>query len=189
MEKVFQVLRTNTMVQAGLLVVLGLLLVLWPGVTIVTVLYLTAILLALSGALAVFSYFRVSEEAGRPAGVLVTGVVVLLCALVIALFPGVIAGFFSVVLGAILVLCGVVNAVRSYELRAYQDATWPFSFAVSALIAIGGIVVMVNPFASTSLLVFVLGVVMVVAGAEDLLVEWRARKALREGKPTAGGDR
>lgn len=180
MGKMMDAVRKNAMVQGVLMIVFGFLMIVWPGPAIITALYLVAGMLALWGITSVVGYFRVEEEAGRPAPMLVSGVVLLIAALLIVVFPAALASVGSVVLGIVLLFCGVVNAVRSWELRAYADSTWVFSFVVSILIAVGGVVVVVNPFDTAALLVFVLGVCMLVAGVEDVVIEMRARKALKE---------
>jgi len=47
MESAFKVIRSNMMVQACLFIAFGLFLILWPGATIMTVIYLFGALFAL----------------------------------------------------------------------------------------------------------------------------------------------
>lgn len=178
MDSFLEILKSNIIAQAIVSIVVGLLLMFWPGITVITVLYLVGIIFAIMGISSLVSYFKASESA-RPTGVLVTGVFFCLIALIVFLFPQAIAGFFSVILGIILVICGVVNAVRSMELKRYGHDSWIFSIILSALIAIGGIVIIANPFETTSLLVFVLGLIIASNGIVDLIIEAQMRKALK----------
>ena len=91
-----------------------------------------------------------------------------------------IAGFFSVVLGIILVICGAVNAVRSGELKKYGERSWGFSMGLSVLIIIGGLVIIANPFETTSLFVFILGLIIAANGIVDLIVDAELRKAIKK---------
>lgn len=118
MQSFLNIVKSNIVAQAIISIVVGLLLMFWPGITIVTVLYLVGIVFAVMGISSLVSYFR-APEAERQVGVVATGVFFCLVALIVFLFPQVIAGFFSVVLGIILVICGAVNAVRSGELKKY----------------------------------------------------------------------
>ena len=76
-------------------------------------------------------------------------------------------------------LCGVVNAVRSVELRGLDGYSWIVGLVVSVLIAIGGVVIIWNPFESTVTFIMVLGALLAVNGGADLLIEWRSREQLR----------
>ena len=176
MESLFNIIRSNVLVQAVVSIALGLFLVLWPGVTVVTLIYLFGALLALSGAASVVSYFRERSQRYHAPAVLATGVLFLLLGLVAFIFPQVIAGFFSVVLGIVLALCGVVSAVRALELRRYPDYSWVAALVLGVVVAIGGIVILVNPFQSTVTFVLVLGVALLVNGVGELFIEGRLRQ-------------
>ncbi|MCI8469854.1 MAG: hypothetical protein HFJ75_10340 [Eggerthellaceae bacterium] len=179
MESFVKMVRSNIVVQAVLFLALGLFLIFMPGVTVTTVIYLMGALLGLSGVASLVSYFRPNGPHTREPGVLMTGVFLLVCALIVFLFPQVIASFFSVALGIVLVLCGVVNAVRAVELRGLDSYSWIVALVISVLIAIGGVVIIWNPFESTVTFIMVLGVLLAVNGAADLLIEWRSREELK----------
>lgn len=179
MQSFLNVVKSNIVEQAIISIVVGLLLMFWPGITIVTVLYLVGVVFAVMGISSLVSYFR-APETERQVGVVATGVFFCLVALIVFLFPQVIAGFFSVVLGIILVICGAVNAVRSGELKKYGERSWGFSMGLSVLIIIGGLVIIANPFETTSLFVFILGLIIAANGIVDLIVDAELRKAIKK---------
>lgn len=178
MNSFLDIVKSNIIAQAVLSIIVGLLLMFWPGITIVTVLYLVGIIFAIMGISSLISYFKALESA-RITGMLATGVFFCVLALIVFLFPQVIAGFFSVILGIILVICGAVNAVRAMELKSYGGNSWIASIILSVLIAIGGVVIIANPFQTTALLVFVLGLIIASNGIVDLIIEAQLRKALK----------
>lgn len=178
MNSFLNIVKSNIIAQAVLSIIVGLLLMFWPGITIVTVLYLVGIIFAIMGISSLISYFKAPESA-RITGMLATGVFFCVLALIVFLFPQVIAGFFSVILGIILVICGAVNAVRAMELKSYGGNSWIASIILSVLIAIGGVVIIANPFQTTALMVFVLGLIIASNGIVDLIIEAQLRKALK----------
>lgn len=182
MESLLNIIKSNSLVQAILFIALGLFIAFWPGATIVTIIYLFGALFLLSGIASLVNYFRVKEDVNRPTGVLAAGVFYFILALLVFLFPQVIASFFSVVLGIILVLCGVVNAVRSAELRQYGNGgrSWAVGLVVGIVIALAGVIVLVNPFETTAMLVFFLGIFLFINGLADLVLELYARKVRKE---------
>ncbi|MCI9129817.1 MAG: hypothetical protein HFJ65_05880 [Eggerthellaceae bacterium] len=175
MEGFVNVVRSNMMVQGVVCIALGAFLMFWPDATIITVIYLMGLIFALTGAASLVGYFRQKSSHYRAPAVLTTGVFFLVLALIVFIFPAVIASFASVALGVVLALAGVVSAVRSFELRSLHGPVWIIMLAVSALVAIGGIVIIANPFETTSLFVFMIGAVLLVNGIADVVIEVQSR--------------
>ena len=180
MKSFLDALRSNMLAQAITSIALGIFLAFWPGITVITVVYLLALYLAVSGIASLVAYFRSSGARYRSAGVLANAVLLLVLALLVFLFPEAVGGFFSLILGILLTIGGIVNAVRSVELRAYRGSTWVVTLILSAVIAIGGLVIIVNPFATTAAFVLVLGVLLIVKGVADLVIERRLARMMKD---------
>lgn len=180
MKSLLEAVRSNMLAQAVTSIALGLFLAFWPGVTVLTIVYLLALYLAVSGVASLVAYFRSSGARYRSGGVLVNAVFLLVLALLVFLFPEAVGGFFSLILGILLTIGGIVNAVRSVELRAYQGSTWIVTLVVSVVVAIGGLVIIVNPFATTAMFVLVLGVLLIVKGVADLVIERRFARMIKD---------
>lgn len=179
MESFMNMVKSNMLAQGIVCVLLGLFLMFWPGVTVITVIYLLGAFFALSGISSLVAYFRQSGDRYRSPAVLTTAVFFLVLALIVFIFPGVIASFSSVVLGIVLALAGIVSAVRSVELRELRGPAWIIMLVISIVVAIGGIVIIANPFETTALFVFVIGLVLFVNGAADIVIEVMFKKASR----------
>lgn len=182
MGSLIKAVRSNMLAQAVLSIALGLLLIFWPGITAITIVYLLALYFAVSGAASLFAYFRTGGARSGSAGVLVNGILLLILALIVFMFPAAVASFFSLVLGILLLIGGLVNVVRSIELRGYASGTWIPALVASILVVLGGVVIVMNPFGTTMAFMIVLGVLLIVKGVFDLLMErWlaSAEKALR----------
>ncbi len=177
MESFMNMVRSNMLVQGIVCILMGAFLMFWPGVTVITMIYLMGAFFALTGIASLVEYFRQKSSRSHSPAVLSTGVFFLILALIVFLFPEAIASISSIVLGIVLTLAGVVSAVRSIELRSLSGSTWIVMLAISALVAIGGVVIIANPFETTSLFVFVIGLVMLVNGVADVVIDWQFRKA------------
>lgn len=176
MASFMRTVQTNTLVQAVLFIVLGLVLLLMPGITLVTIVYMIGAIFAVSAVVSFVAYFRSGSASYRSSGALTTGIFLAIVALVMFIFPTAVAGFFSVLLGAVLILCGVANTVRSLGMRVFSSSMWVVGTIVGILIAIGGVIVIWNPFDTTVVFVMVLGALLVLTGASDLIIEVCARK-------------
>lgn len=170
MLRFVQAISSSIIVQAVLSILLGLLLAVWPQATIVTIVYLFAAYLAITGIVSLISYARRRGKGPGYQGALVTGVLLLVFALIVFVFPEAVAGFFSIILGIVLVVSGVVNAVRSFEFRRFGGGSWIGILIVSLAVAVGGIVIIVNPFDTTVAFVLVLGMLLIAKGVIDLAV-------------------
>lgn len=176
MESAFKVIRSNMMVQACLFIAFGLFLILWPGATIMTVIYLFGALFALSGITSVVSYLRPKSVDHRSPAVLAAGILYVVIAIIAFAFPSAVAGFFSVALGIILTLCGIVCAVRSFQIKRFEDRSWIAALIIGIAVAAGGIAVILNPFGSTQMFILVLGVIMLVNGGCELFMEYQLHR-------------
>ena len=83
-------------------------------------------------------------------------------------------------LGAVLILCGVANMVRSAGLRTFGGNAWIAYTVLSLIVAIGGVVIIWNPFETTVVFMIVLGALLFVNGVSDLIVELSVRRHVRE---------
>lgn len=179
MGSFMKTVQTNAIVQAVLFIVLGLVLLVVPGITLVSIVYLVGAVFAVSGLVSLVGYYRKSSPSYQQGGALTWAIFLLVVALAMFVFPTAVAGFFSVVLGAVLILCGVANLVRSASLRGFGGQTWLASAIVGAIVLIGGVVIIWNPFETTMVFVMVLGVLLIVNGASSLLIELSMRKRLK----------
>lgn len=176
MESFMKTVQTNGIVQAVLFIVLGLVLLVVPDITLVTIVYLVGAIFAVSAIVSLVSYFRKGSASYMMSGALTTGIFLAVIALVMFVFPAAVAGFFSILLGAVLILCGIANTVRSIGMRDFGGSMWIVSTIISVIVAIGGVVIIWNPFETTVLFVMVLGVLLVITGASNLVIELAIRK-------------
>ena len=180
MGSFMKTVQTNAVVQAVLFMVLGLVLMFVPDITLVTIVYLVSAIFAVSGLVSVLAYLRKESPSYKMSGALTTGIFLLVVALVMFAFPAAVAGFFSILLGAVLILCGIANTVRSVGLREFGGNMWIVYTVLSLAVAIGGIVIIWNPFETTVVFVVVLGALLFVNGLSDLVVELSVRHYLKD---------
>lgn len=179
MRTFLNAIRSSILVQAILSIALGILLAFWPGVTTIIIVYMLALCLAASGVVSLVAYFRSAGNYYRSSGVLANAIFLLVLAIIVFAFPQVIAGFFSLILGILLVVGGAVNTVRSVELRTYRAGSWIVSLLVSVAIVIGGIVIIINPFETTTAFVLTLGILLIINGFIDLVIEHRLKQFMK----------
>lgn len=176
MKSFLDVLRSNMLIQGIVFLVLGVVVLIWPGITVTTIVYLFGVIFALSGIASLIGYGRAASPSYKSPAVLTTGIFMCVLALVVFIFPQVFASFISLVLGIVLILCGVVGAIRSFDMRKFGGTFWVFPLVVGVAVAVGGIVIVANPFDTTIMFIYVLGALMVLNGVEDLVLAFSLRK-------------
>lgn len=179
MKRFAELVSSSLIVQAVLSILLGLLLAIMPQTTVITVVYLLAAYLAVTGIVSLVTYARHRKDVGGSQSVLATGILLIIIALVVFIFPEAVAGVFSLILGILLALSGITNAVRSFELKKYGGSSWIGTLIISAAVAIGGVVIIVNPFDSTVTFVLVLGILLIAKGVIELVVQAMLSKQIK----------
>ena len=180
MKRFAALVSSNSVVQAVLAILFGLFLALWPQTTVLTVVYLLAAYLGITGIVSLISYARHRNEPKGSPSVLAAGILLVVSAIIIFAIPETIAGFFSIVLGAVLILSGVTNGVRTLELRKYGGSAWIVLMIASVALVAGGIAIIVNPFDSTVTFVLVLGILLVAKGVIDLAMQASLSRKIQE---------
>ncbi|TQM44919.1 HdeD family acid-resistance protein [Pseudonocardia cypriaca] len=170
----------------ALSILIGVLVLAWPGATIVVIAWLFAVQLLVAGVLQLVSGF----SAGRGPGVRVLSVLLgalsilvgLLClrsTLQTALLLGLVIGALWVVQG----VAGVANAVGSE-----RGAERGWGIASGVLSVVGGAVVLVYPGTSLAVLTWLFGIVLVVLGAVLVIQGFAARRAHPAAPEPAGAN-
>lgn len=179
MDSFMKTVQSNSIVQAILFIILGLVLLIIPDITLVTIVYCVGAVFAVSGIVSLVAYFRKNSPSYQMQGALTTAIFCIIIALVMFIFPAAVAGFFSILLGAVLILVGIANTIRAIGMRDLGGSMWAMGLVVSLIVAIGGVVIIWNPFETTVIFVMVLGLLLLVTGISDLLLEASARKRIK----------
>lgn len=175
MQSFYKTVVSNAIIQAILFIILGVLCLAWPGITILTILYMMAFLFAISGGIEFVQYFRDGSAVKGSPATLAYAICLVLVAFIIFILPGFSAEVFTICVGIVIVLCGFANLAGSFGLRVLGGAPWIVGMLISVLVIIGGFALIMNPFEGTALFVQVLGWVLIINGIADLLIAFWGR--------------
>lgn len=179
MTDFLKTIQSNAILQAVLFIILGLVLLFFPGITLVAIVYGIGAIFVLSGIISLVAYFKKDSPSYKMSGALTAGIFCLVIALIMFVFPIAIAGFFSVLLGAILILCGIVNTIRSIALRGVSTSLWMVGCILGIITIIGGAIIIWNPFDTSALFIMILGILFLTNGITGIFVELAVRKNLK----------
>jgi uncharacterized membrane protein HdeD (DUF308 family) len=159
-------------IRGVLAVAFGVLVLVWPGITLLALAFVFAAYVLADGIGLIVS--GVSARGGRRWSYVLAGVVGLIAGIAAAVWPGVTVLVLVLWVGAWAVVTGVLEVAAAWR-RAGSDR-WLTALA-GVLSVIAGVIVFVYPGIGALSLAIVLGVYALVAGFSLLWAAWEARRA------------
>jgi uncharacterized membrane protein HdeD (DUF308 family) len=161
---------------AGVLsIVVGVLVMFWPGATVVVIAWLFAVQLIVSGILQIVAAF--GDDSGTGGRVLLglLGALSILVGLLCLRAPLQTAVILGLLIGATWVIGGVIRIVYSFGAGAGSHRGW--GIASGVLSVLGGAVVLVYPGFSFVAMTWFLGIVLVLIGVVLVAEGFMTRRA------------
>lgn len=164
----------NTLISV-LMVVIGLVLLLWPGHVMTTAMTVLGIALLAGGVLSALSWYRGRETGIGPVR-LAEGIVMVIAGLVVLCAPKLLISIIPIVIGLVVAVNGVINLAQALDLRRQGYQNWVVSMALAVITLALGALIAFNPFSTMEMLVAAIGVIILYNGASNLWIESRYRK-------------
>ena len=184
MREFFHTMKVSFLLAAILYVILGLVLLLWPGVSAVVFCYAFGGVLLAYGVVTVATFFLRDSRLGSLAFELLLGVIAAALGLLFLLRPAIVAAVLPAVLGLFIVVDGLVNLKRALELRRMAYGRWNVPLLLSVGSAVLGLVIVFQPFLAAEALTMLIGAVLVYAGLSDLWTIFRVSRWTKEYRKT-----
>ena len=158
-----------------IMIVLGLLLLLWPGHVMTTALTILGIALLAGGIVSIVSWYR-----GRMRDVsfltLAQGILLTVGGIVVLANPKFLISIVPLAVGVIVVINGIVNLAQALDQRRDGYDRWIVSLALAAGTLALGLLMVFNPFSTMEILVAAIGAVILYNGISNLWIDSRYRK-------------
>lgn len=167
-----------------LYVLLGLVLLIWPGTVMDILCYLTGGILLLYGVFAIVAFCR-SEV--RKAGNFLTlflGIVAAAVGAVLVLQPTLFQSILTVILGIYIIIDGLLNLKRALELRRMEHGGWTIYLVLSLITAVLGLVILFRPMLAGTTLVRLIGGALLYCGVADLWTLFQLSRWAKEYRKT-----
>ena len=154
---------------SGLLIVIGLCFIIWPGLSAAAVCTILGIIAILHGVVKLIGYF--SNDLYRLAFQfdLAGGILTILVGGVLLLRPADLLVFLPVTIGIFILVDSVLRIQTAIDAKHFGMKKWWTILALSAGGAALGALLLLRPFASGLLLVRLTGAALALDGAENLL--------------------
>ena len=165
----FKEMKVEMIVSIILYVVIGMILIIWPGTTAKIVNYLLSVAFAAGGVYNLGMYFKKDVVRGAKSFDLSAGIVLLAIALFLALNPKFVVSILPIVLGSVLFISGAIKFQNAVDVARTGYKRWPFIMLLSLVTIVIAVVILINPFDTGKVLMVIIGVALVYSGLSDLV--------------------
>ena len=164
--------------RAVLAAILGIVLIIWPGTAVKTIIIVIGAVLMLLGAVSLI--FSKKPEEGQNRSLLsLNGMASLIFGLILVIFPTFFAGIIMFLFGAILLIVGVSEVANLISVRRETKA--PASLFLGPVITTAcGIVIFFNPFSTIEWLFIFFGISLLIYALTEFLSTKKIRKIYRD---------
>lgn len=164
--------------RAVLAAILGIVLIIWPGTAVRTIIIVIGAVLMLLGAVSLI--FSKKPEEGQNRSLLsLNGMASLIFGLILVIFPTFFAGIIMFLFGAILLIVGVSEVANLISVRRETKA--PASLFLGPVITTAcGIVIFFNPFSTIEWLFIFFGISLLIYALTEFLSTKKIRKIYRD---------
>ncbi len=171
--------KANYTGSAIICIIVGLVLVIWPGTSTQVVCKVLGAVLLIYGAMQILMYILAKERSLYSQGMLLLGVIFAVVGAWILLKPEMIIAAVPVIMGIIIVMHGLHNAAQAIKLKSLNYEKWWLALLLGILtMALGGVLIY-NPFKVVDTVVRVIGIFLVYDGISDIWIISRLFKSKR----------
>lgn len=179
MEKLFRGLKTNVVVSALLCVLLGLVLLFWPGLSMRIVCGAIGAVLILGGLARIIEYFIVRDGSMYSQITLLFGIVFAVVGVWIIMKPEKVLAIIPIIVGIIIVLHGLHDLKQALSLFQDKYDKWWVALLLGILTVGFGVLLVWRPFAAVDTVVMLIGIFLIYDGISSIWIVSRVAKAAK----------
>lgn len=161
--------KTNRLIFAVGAVLIGIILLIWPGTSLMLMGKCIGAALAVGGVIAAFLFWKDHETPSRSL-LLVMAAIMLICGVVIFLHPDDLVRLIPTIMGILVVISGLINIGETFLLNRQKYGKWWISLLVAAVTIVAGLVLIHYAFQMAAFVTRIAGGVLIFDGASDLWV-------------------
>ncbi len=191
MEKILRKIKTNVIFSSILCILLGLVLFIWPGLSIRIVCIAIGVVLCITGISRLYEFFFAKDGSLFSQLNLILGIVITLMGVWICLEPESLIALVPILVGIIVLLHGIHDLQQSFDLRRNGYGKWWLALILALVTLVLGVILIIDPFAAMDTLVMVIGIFLIYDGVSDIWIVSRisyAAKRLGQDANTIDGD-
>lgn len=176
MEGLLKKIKANVIVSSLLCVILGLVLVVRPGLSIRIVCTAVGIVLVVSGIVRVIDYFTERDGSMYSQINLIFGIVLAVVGVWITVKPDKVLAIIPIIVGIVIVIHGLHNIKQAMELWRDKYDKWWVAAVMGALTVGFGVLLICRPFSAIDTVVMMIGLFLIYDGVSNIWIVSRIYK-------------
>ncbi len=173
----FQHTRRNLGIASLMYLLLGVLLLVWPGQFIQIACYVIGALMI------AFCVITVLGELRRKNMNIITVMISIMIAaigIVIIANPALVSSIIPVTFGLVLLVDGVINIRHAIGMKRYKERTWGPMLVMGLITLVLGVFILVHPYGTAQLAFRVLGAALIYNGISDIFILYNVNRASKK---------
>lgn len=176
MEQLLKRVKTNVLISSILCVILGLVLVFWPGLSIRIVCTAVGVVLIVTGITRMIDYFAVRDGSMYSQINLIFGIVLVVVGVWISVKPDKVLAIIPIIVGIVIVIHGLQNIKQAMELWRDKYTKWWVACILGVLTVGFGVLLICRPFTAIDTVVMLIGFFLIYDGISNIWIVSRIYK-------------
>ena len=176
MKNWFEKLSRNNKLLSVLMVVLGLVLLIWPGTTLTLAAKILGVALLVAAVVSGVMWYRDRHKLHASYVTLAVAIVCLVVGIIVLAAPQGVVKLLPKLIGLAVLLNGVLNLAQALDQRRSGYEKWTASLVMAILTIVAGAFIFFHAFGVMKAAVMVIGGILVYNGASNLWIESRYGK-------------
>lgn len=181
--KLLKKLKTNVVISAVLCILLGIVLVVWPDLSMQIVCTAIGAVLLIGGGIRLAVYFTMRDGSLYAQLNLIMGIILAVVGIWILLQPDKVLAIIPIIVGIVIVLHGVNNLQQTMTLYKEKYEKWWVALILGILTVGFGVLLICRPFEALETAVMLIGIFLIYDGISDIWIVsriYRVAKALKQ---------
>lgn len=158
-----------TWVAAIAVLLFGLALLIWPGITTGLILNICGVALMICGVFNIVRYFVKKDSYLAYNWSLALGLILLGGGLCLVVFKGVLLSIVPLLFGIALLIGGIAKVQAAFNMRRASFRSWYLTLIAAAISCVLGALIILHPFGTGLVLIRVIGASIAVEAVQDLI--------------------
>lgn len=180
MENIMNKLLKSSIWSSIALAVLGLLLIFYSELTIISISYVIGGILIAIGVIALIKYISNINKDIKNEIDIVYGIVTIILGIIVISNPKAIASIIPFVLGVLIVINSTAKIDYSFKLKKNKNKLWVSTLIVALVALVCGVLLIFNPFTGAEFITKIIGVILLIYAILDIVSTIRISKVLKE---------
>lgn len=171
--EILKKLKTNVMISSLLCIVIGIVLVIWPDLTMEIACLAIGAVLLVGGIMRLISYFTARDGSVYSQMNLIFGIVLIVVGGLILWQWDKVLEIVPIIVGIVIVLHGINDLRQAYTLFKNKYDKWWVALILGLLTAAFGVLLILNPFAALDTVVILIGIFLIFDGISIIWITSR----------------